>query len=672
MVKVEEEYVVERVLRARVQQVGKGKKAKKIWEYFVKWAGYPDSQSSWEPPKSFEGSEDLLEAFWDRISTHQRDGIDDYSTHTEIFPTGPPRKPRSKKPSPTASTSKDSEVVQDSEPEVPLSMSTKEIPSRKRRVQVVVEPVEELPAKRARRKSTRAAEASPEPEATKETRGRKSILPVASMKPSSASGSSKRPSSSRRKSAPEPPESLSLSLPRSKRPAKNRFAPVEDMASVVSETTPSIGAASDIANVLALADSHNAEEASREEGIQKSQNVERRRISTKIDTTVEQPLASGSHTTPTSSKGKGKARDRSYSFSHNGHLVEPSTPASTVLFTISPTEQSRGTRPKASIIGLFKTKDSLSSPINRGQRSTSNATSGALVGPSTSNHSMSGPRSNGEVPGKAHDVDPSRTDAHTEYGDEDAEGEIDDELLHSMDVEVPPPVDVEMQPLDDHHMPPPEEVEMPPAEKGESEVVASENAKQPADKPVFSDNLKNTIFGPLSWGGIPSSNGASGSADDQRHPCPVKLNYNVILLLTLEEVHAPKDDTRKKLDEIVAGGDSQVPGKFYKGEHALSLANAFSAGGSCARGALEDSATQEDKDHFRRFKARLLEGDLFITTIGTHTLALCASSSNVLGTKLGLPEDLLSLEESVLITEVAISDDVAYCDAVINADTSQW
>jgi transposase InsO family protein len=46
-------FTVERILDYRVRRVGKGRRKRNVHEYFVKWAGYSDEHSSWEPARNF-------------------------------------------------------------------------------------------------------------------------------------------------------------------------------------------------------------------------------------------------------------------------------------------------------------------------------------------------------------------------------------------------------------------------------------------------------------------------------------------------------------------------------------------------------------------------------------------------------------------------------------------
>ena len=62
----------------------------------------------------------------------------------------------------------------------------------------------------------------------------------------------------------------------------------------------------------------------------------------------------------------------------------------------------------------------------------------------------------------------------------------------------------------------------------------------------------------------------------------------------------------------------------------------------------------------------------FVAMVGTHVLAFCSSENVTLSTKLGMSPNLVGLGDNVLVSEVVIEDDAAYCDAVVNADDDRW
>lgn len=53
-------------------------------------------------------------------------------------------------------------------------------------------------------------------------------------------------------------------------------------------------------------------------------------------------------------------------------------------------------------------------------------------------------------------------------------------------------------------------------------------------------------------------------------------------------------------------------------------------------------------------------------------LALCSSENQDLCTRLGMSPKLIGLGGNVLVTEVAIADELAFCDAVQGAADERW
>ncbi|KAJ4487863.1 hypothetical protein J3R30DRAFT_3400518 [Lentinula aciculospora] len=112
----DEEYIVESIVTAHVKRQGRGK----TWEYRVRWKGFTEKDDTWEPVKSFKGSEHFIETFWQRASkTLNGRDIEDlnvFKIGEEFFPIGPPLRKRKSRPailkdtSPVASSSKQIET----------------------------------------------------------------------------------------------------------------------------------------------------------------------------------------------------------------------------------------------------------------------------------------------------------------------------------------------------------------------------------------------------------------------------------------------------------------------------------------------------------------------------------------------------------------------------------
>lgn len=164
------------------------------------------------------------------------------------------------------------------------------------------------------------------------------------------------------------------------------------------------------------------------------------------------------------------------------------------------------------------------------------------------------------------------------------------------------------------------------------------------------------------------------------------------LPVVLRDVYPAKVPSLKSLNTIIDNASRGPAGKFYRGEHATALVNAFKAEGSCARIVLDEKANDKQKQHFERLILRLKEGDVvssqssgilklqhlthvllqFIVVVGGHVLAFCSSENSALAAKLGMSPNLIGLGGNILASEVTIEDDGAYVDAVINADDERW
>ncbi|KAK7467215.1 hypothetical protein VKT23_004273 [Stygiomarasmius scandens] len=127
------EYEVEAIKSACVaRKPGRGKRL--VWKYLVKWKDFDDSDDdTWETVESFNGSEHLVEAFWERAKKSLKGrNIEDMSLFEpgeEFVPVGPPRKAR------TVTTEPDPSAVVESS----IQNSPAPIAKRKQRLSTVGE-----------------------------------------------------------------------------------------------------------------------------------------------------------------------------------------------------------------------------------------------------------------------------------------------------------------------------------------------------------------------------------------------------------------------------------------------------------------------------------------------------------------------------------------------------
>jgi hypothetical protein len=62
----------------------------------------------------------------------------------------------------------------------------------------------------------------------------------------------------------------------------------------------------------------------------------------------------------------------------------------------------------------------------------------------------------------------------------------------------------------------------------------------------------------------------------------------------------------------------------------------------------------------------------FIAMIGSYTFAFCSSENSDIAAKLAVSPNLVGLGDNVLVSEVVISDDSAYIEAVGNVEDDRW
>ncbi|KAF7305071.1 Chromo domain-containing protein [Mycena kentingensis (nom. inval.)] len=183
----DEEYVVEAIVAARVIKKNK----KNIWEYQIKWQGYPSAENTWEPPSSFKGNGTMVDKFWRKqkpaLQGRDPENMTLFSL-SEEFPPPPEEKTPKTERAPAASS----------------SVSTRESRAKKRQ-----------------RPSSPAAE---EPEAKPAKRGR-----VASSPKEPISAPTPRRTARTPASRPKMPDSISTSSVRRPKPKRLVSDPPSDV-----------------------------------------------------------------------------------------------------------------------------------------------------------------------------------------------------------------------------------------------------------------------------------------------------------------------------------------------------------------------------------------------------------------------------------------------------------
>jgi len=105
---------------------------------------------------------------------------------------------------------------------------------------------------------------------------------------------------------------------------------------------------------------------------------------------------------------------------------------------------------------------------------------------------------------------------------------------------------------------------------------------------------------------VTSSDSSRLSSTSVPKPFPLRLDNSTTVPVTLKDI-APAQTTR--LENIVSGTPGP-PGKLYKSHAAAALLETLETGGSCARLALDETATAEQRRVFDAFRSKLEEGGL--------------------------------------------------------------
>jgi len=202
--------------------------------------------------------------------------------------------------------------------------------------------------------------------------------------------------------------------------------------------------------------------------------------------------------------------------------------------------------------------------------------------------------------------------------------------------------------------------------------------------PEHSSGLPNpwrraTIFGPLSIGAGLSTwvttaareTGLSFTSTSVPKPFPLNLDNSTTVPVTLRDI-APAQTTHNVRLENIISGTLGPPGKLYKSHAAAALLETLETGGSCARLALDETATAEQRRVFDAFRSKLEEGGLFVVMASSEVLACCSSTNGDHTKKLALTPSLEGLSETVVVSHVKVVNYSAFADAAALAENVRW
>ncbi|KAJ7741525.1 hypothetical protein DFH07DRAFT_53206 [Mycena maculata] len=628
------EYEVEGVTSARV-----AKKSKKvIWEYNVKWKGYSSDDNTWEPVASFSGSEDLITKFWARIDLGGRDpsNLTQFDVGETFLPVGPPRlgrkptrkstKPVAAAPTPPASAGASNEGTRSSKRRrsSPPPEDLEEKPTKRTRGRVSetpTRPVEEPRATRQTQTPRRPpAKATTTASSTRSFRRTKKRTPSPDIVPASEEEEEEQDVAmlvdpAEQSFADEPPsqkEIVDLSLEDDDAPNHPPVDSMQDRAS--SPPLPSHRARAANPRVKMVDDFSPLEGAI----------AAKARVPPHNGTGHESPVAGPSTGTRRSPRKPGPGR------SSSGFLGSKNTSS---LLTFEK--------------GVLKTvKGKFTAPA--AEEDTAERGSGAFDG--------------ADVP-----MVPPTSDELLQLGGFDAKAA---EALDDFEDDTSAPADV------------PESAS--PIAIQQSLAAAKNNLFPPGSSmsSSFSHTVASvwrraTIFGPLS---VPllfvrdtilnvmfprglGTDVTPGSRSESK-PFFLKLDATVSLPLDLTAVS-------ESLDALICDKPNGPSGKFFQNVNARKLLDTVRTGGASAKVSLRESASEEQRAHFARFRSRLDQGELFTAMVDAVFLAF-SSSETPLMQRLNLPPTLIAYPDSVFVTQLDIENLSAYVAVAETADTSRW
>ncbi|KAL0946630.1 hypothetical protein HGRIS_012826 [Hohenbuehelia grisea] len=637
---VDEEYEVECVLKARVEKVGRAKKA--CWKYNVRWKGYGPDDDTWEPVASFAGSEHFLTQFWERTDTAGRDISDlgKFQVGEIFFPVGPPRMKRKRK----------------SEPERILASSSAASPAK-------TDPGGAPPSKRNRRSAN--VEKVPTSVANETTVVSPRRPPV---------HSSRR---SRRVPSPDVPPSEESdydisSLFNERLSPPN--APITQQPAHASEVT-TVGQPSPVDRktqpVVAAAHpspAHRVRAANPRVKMVDDPNLTamEHAISVKARVAARNPLSPPIVPMSTSSSpSKSKSSPRKTAKPGPGRSSQGQKKNRSSLLTFDK--------------GVLKTVKGHFSP----ESSTRNANTGAPMACDEDPAVDLTQDEENEEPG--HKEPPTAHELLQLAGyDEHAANDLPDyeDELPLADAPAKPVASLIVA-LGGPHEEKPVEAQNAPSFNHDV-FTASTNAsvKRLLPESATSSALPlgpSTIFGPL---GVGSESISSPSLEFPQALLPSpnihiyfdNSAHSPIQLSMLTTQHLPSDTSLEALIGKLSSTTCQpVPGKFYKEPYASSLLDTLRVTGRSARVSLDARADTTAKAHFERFVSRLEAGELFGETVNLNFLVFVSSASTSLARRLDIPAHAFDGPTSeVLVSLVEIEDISAYIDATEHADTTRW
>ncbi|KDR81688.1 hypothetical protein GALMADRAFT_239812 [Galerina marginata CBS 339.88] len=642
-----EEYEVESIREARVEAASRAKKAKLVWKYLVRWKGYTPDDDTWEPIDSFVGSENMVQAFWERAQTNGRD-VDDLSMFKagETFrPVGPPKRQKRKL------ITKDAPKTQSPQrsPEGVSSMSAANTKSLDKRRHVSEEATEssQRPLKRPREEDARDSLSTNQRTEFSSENAKRTGKAKVSFTPTSLRQKQRRSPSP--EVIPDSDEEMNGStvlhyLSPSKPPVHFPVdAPIMEQFPPTTHNRPSTTLDDPGMNALVDGKSSSripAHRARMENPLVKmvdfsDPGVLAGAIATKayaIDRANDVPSSSKSSNTARRPRpGPGR--------SSSGLMIKPTEPKQKSSLLTSQKGSLKSVKGKYS-----KQKDELNDRSASVDNMDTQVETAIPEPPPTAEELL-------QLAG----LDPQVADALPDFEDSPAEGD--------QKQAIPPlnPTNKTSSPKEDRS-----------TSQKESLAHLTDNlfhGNRHMDSLITpsASFTRPTIFGPLTMGSDSTAPLDQYKPKNRSQSSRLFLNLDAsVSIPALLTAPSPPDYFNSKI------GIRGTPGKFYRTEAALTLLSTVRSSGASAVVIIDGEATAEEKDHFTRFSARLEEGDLFVAVAGTQILMFCSTSNTLLAHRLNAPPALLNQPSKILVSQVDIENYSGYADAAADADNRQW
>ncbi|KAF8636614.1 hypothetical protein AX17_003424 [Amanita inopinata Kibby_2008] len=641
------EYEVESILEARVEK----KRGKKLaMKFRVRWKGYTPKDDTWEPIESFEGSEGIIDRFWERANSGGRDyrDMNIFKAGEMFIPTGPPRRKRKRESQATEPSTPVSSTKRTSpDTDCPPNVSS---PRANENKAYLINDPDEQPSKRTRkrlaendiRRGTSPGSHSVSREGVNLEAGRLTGSATALHKPLATLSPSVHRShrASRRViTSPElvPPSddegclmddgSLFSSPPEQTKEQPSDNIPVDQ------SPTNNIKSGND-----ALQENRSMLRFSAPSSPSAMKMPSHRaRLAKPLVKMVDVPnmaLMDGA-------------------ISVKARLTNGPTPVSSKMEPTEASEKSPSLKSKSkpgpgrSSMGLKKNTSSLLTF----EKGTLKTVKGRYIKDEKPTHDTPQP-----ITRKPRESAQDTMDNNIEhrFNSEDAAPLKPSDLLQlaGLDTQaiekLPSYEDSIEQPLD-----------KPTAHVSDSSVNDDKDTRFPVDSNITiseSASIRESSLDILRNDNIPAEHSHSLSFRlILDYPCSVPVRV-------LSTTHFFSDTT---------AGKNGPPGKFFKGEHALALINNLHTAGSSGIVAIGPDANDGDVKHYEEFCARLADGDLFIAIVGINVLAFCSVDNVRITQRLSIPAALNGLG-NILVSQVVVDDYAGYANAALFADPTPW